>query len=810
MLSPRWRKVLRDLWGNKARTILVVLAIAVGVFAFGGNFIGQEVLMADMRAGYESINPANINMTLTYFEDDLVNAVKGMRQVADAEGRAIYGVKVKAKGDKWFNLDLVAVQDYDRLRINRITPEEGAWPPRRRQVVLERTSLSLLDVEVGDTLLIELANGDQHEIEFAGTVHDFNSIPANLFPWLTGYVSMETLEWLGHPGMCSELTIITEPEYNELEEIEEVAAEVKERLDRDGHYVVFVEVVEPGKHWASDATQAIFTILGLIGSASLVLSGFLVVNTITAVLAQQKRQIGMMKAVGATGRQVAGIYVVMVLTFGLLSLVVAIPAGVGLAYVSTMAVANFLNLNITNFHLSPRVLILEVIIALIVPLVAAAVPIVLAMLNTVQEAVSDYGITLTRKEGLLDRLLARVRGLPRPTLLSLRNTFRRRGRLALTLITLSLAGAMFVGVVSVRDSLMIEMDRIMKLFNFDLEFILDGPYQVRRLEREAMRVPGITAVEGWMYVEVQRIRPDGSEGSTFAVFGPPVDTPLVEPTLLDGRWLLPDDKNAIVLSHDIIRDEPDIKVGDEITLKLDEKERPFRVVGIISEVGEAFAYADFDHLARLLEVPGQSYVLFAGADQPHQEAQTGLLSLFAGPDLVQETYLDGVSSDLEDRLKRAGIGVSQSLTRDDIIGANIRQFNFIVIFMLFMALLLAVVGGLGLAGTMSLNVLERTREIGVMRSIGAANGSVRSVVMVEGLLIGLISWAIGAILSIPASLGFSTAVGMAFMGRPLVFSFSIQGVIAWLILALAVAAVASLLPAQRATQISVRESLAYE
>jgi putative ABC transport system permease protein len=130
--------------------------------------------------------------------------------------------------------------------------------------------------------------------------------------------------------------------------------------------------------------------------------------------------------------------------------------------------------------------------------------------------------------------------------------------------------------------------------------------------------------------------------------------------------------------------------------------------------------------------------------------------------------------------------------------------------MLFMALLLAVVGGLGLAGTMSLNVLERTREIGVMRSIGASNGSVRSVVMVEGMLIGLISWAIGAVLSIPASLGFSTAVGMAFMGRPLVFSFSIQGVIAWLVLALAVAAVASLLPAQRAAQISVRESLAYE
>ncbi len=127
-----------------------------------------------------------------------------------------------------------------------------------------------------------------------------------------------------------------------------------------------------------------------------------------------------------------------------------------------------------------------------------------------------------------------------------------------------------------------------------------------------------------------------------------------------------------------------------------------------------------------------------------------------------------------------------------------------------MAVLLAVVGGLGLMGTMSINVLERTREIGVMRAIGASDGSVRRIVIVEGVLIGVLSWAMGTAVAFPLSMLLSEAVGQSLLESPLSYTFSPPGALIWLVLVIVIATLASLLPAYRAARMSVRETLSYE
>jgi putative ABC transport system permease protein len=127
-----------------------------------------------------------------------------------------------------------------------------------------------------------------------------------------------------------------------------------------------------------------------------------------------------------------------------------------------------------------------------------------------------------------------------------------------------------------------------------------------------------------------------------------------------------------------------------------------------------------------------------------------------------------------------------------------------------MAFLLAVIGGLGLMGTMSINVLERTREIGVMRAIGASNKSVRRIFIVEGIIIGVISWLVGALLAMPISKVLSDLIGAQFLSAPLSYTFSLTGVIIWLGLVIVLATVASFLPAWNASRITVREVLAYE
>ncbi len=138
------------------------------------------------------------------------------------------------------------------------------------------------------------------------------------------------------------------------------------------------------------------------------------------------------------------------------------------------------------------------------------------------------------------------------------------------------------------------------------------------------------------------------------------------------------------------------------------------------------------------------------------------------------------------------------------------QFNIIIGMLLVMALLLAVVGGLGLMGTMSINVLERTREIGVLRAIGASNGAIRQIVMVEGQLIGLLSWLLGAATARLLSQPLSNAVGLLLLHAPLSYTFSIGGALIWLAIVVLLAALASLLPAWNASRLTVREVLAYD
>ena len=127
-----------------------------------------------------------------------------------------------------------------------------------------------------------------------------------------------------------------------------------------------------------------------------------------------------------------------------------------------------------------------------------------------------------------------------------------------------------------------------------------------------------------------------------------------------------------------------------------------------------------------------------------------------------------------------------------------------------MAVLLATVGGLGLMGTMSLNVIERTREIGVMRAIGASNRSLYQVIVGEGLTIGLISAAIAALLAAPLGYLLSIGVGLAFFQVPLSYQFAFDGVAIWVALAAGIGAAASAIPARSAARLTVCDTLAYD
>jgi putative ABC transport system permease protein len=264
-----------------------------------------------------------------------------------------------------------------------------------------------------------------------------------------------------------------------------------------------------------------------------------------------------------------------------------------------------------------------------------------------------------------------------------------------------------------------------------------------------------------------------------------------EPT--DGQWLADGRANGIVLNSDVVEDEPDLAVGDDIILDISGREDIWRVMGIVpTESRGPAVYVDHDAYAHATRAPGQA---------------THLQVVTERHDLASQQEMEEL---IFQHFEAQGLEVNGTETTEVMRDENRFLFTIIVAFLILMALLLATVGGLGLTTTMGINVFERVREIGVLRAVGAANASVRQIVLVEGISIGMLSWLVGTLLSFPVSRFMAEQLGLLLIGVPLSFEYSALATGLWFFVLLAVAVVATLGPARGAVRLTIREVLSYE
>jgi putative ABC transport system permease protein len=802
MLRARWYKVINDLFGNKTRTLLIVLSMSVGLFALGIILSARTILSDGLAESFAAINPSSGTVrTAELFEEDLIESVRSMQDVQEADARRNISARVQTRSGEWKNLTVFVVADYNDIRVNKVAPQNGAWPPPKHEILIERAALSVIDSQIDDVVLIRFPNDVERKIRIAGTAYDPAQLPAQIDGTPYGYITFDTLEWFGEPYGFNELHVIaTHPENKDW--AQQVVNRVKDKAEKSGYTIPLSMTAEPGQLPMDDILQGILLLMGLLGVLSLFLSIFLVVNTVSALLTQQKRQIGVMKAVGGSTIQILGMYLVMVLAYGVIALLIAIPLGVQGARVLSSTLATFFNFEIHSMEVPPQTFLIQIAIGLVLPVLASLVPFIASLRISASEAMSSYTMGRGRfGKSWIDQLLSGAnlwfaRNLSiRSILLSVRNTFRNKGRLTLTLITLTLGSATFISVFNVRASLSSTVEDIIKWFNCDMMLTLDRTYRADRVQLEALNVPGVTRTDVWIQLPTRRVRPDDSESGMIYMFAPTItpDSLIVSPAIVEGRWLFSSDDNAVVVPSAFLVDEPDLKLGGDIVLKIDGKEHTFKIVG--TYVGMAFApmiYANYDYMTRLTNHVGEADALMV-AMQSHDSA-----------------YVDAATSALEDHFERVGVRVSMVATINNERTEAEATFDVIVTLLLVMAILLALVGGLGLMGTMSINVLERTREIGVLRAIGAPNRGVAAVFILEGVVIGLLSWLMGAVLAIPMTQGLNQALGQAVMGSPLTWAYSMPGLWLWLVIVVLLSVLASFIPARTASRLTVREVLAYE
>ncbi|NJO83452.1 MAG: ABC transporter permease [Blastochloris sp.] len=342
---------------NPTRTILVVLSIFIGVFSVGLITGTQSIVVREMNAVYQGANPANATISVSTaggFRDTLVETIEDMDEVGSAEGRRRFSARVRAPLGDWQNITFVAIDDFDDVAIDRFSPLAGAWPPRDKQVLIERSGLTELDVQLGDVMLVEHIDGSrQRRIEIVGSVIAPTEPPAQ-FGGILGYVDEETMDWLsGSNDGYDQLLITSAERQDDIEHNREVAQEVYEKLQKSDLEPSFPNVSN-GEHPLNTFIGAMVAILGGMAVMSVFLSGFLVTNTIAALLAQQTRQIGIMKAVGARTQQIIGLYMVLVLSFGVITFVLAMPLGQLATSFFADLIAGFFNLTLTSTRVLSR------------------------------------------------------------------------------------------------------------------------------------------------------------------------------------------------------------------------------------------------------------------------------------------------------------------------------------------------------------------------------------------------------------------------------------------------------------------------
>jgi putative ABC transport system permease protein len=349
-------------------------------------------------------------------------------------------------------------------------------------------------------------------------------------------------------------------------------------------------------------------------------------------------------------------------------------------------------------------------------------------------------------------------------MLSLRTTFHRRGRLLLTVATLAIGGAVFIAALNVSASWAQSIAVDFEARRYDVDVRLTEAVDAARLAKTIASVPDVTHVESWIEV--------GREHDVLIGIDP--DSRLLALPLIEGRWLRGD--GEVVINQALAATHP----------RFD----GLRIVGVVRELGSApTAYASRRTVLARMKASG---------------------TLTRNARVVTRSHSAATAQEIERTLQRADLPVAHAQRLTDRRQALEDHLVIIESALFFAAALVVLVGALGLMSTLTLNVVSRTREIGVLSAIGAAPGTIASHVVFEGMVIGVLSWAVAVLASIPATWLIDRATGRIFIKTPVEFLIDPRALATWLALVLVLGAISSFYPAWRSTRIPVREALSYE
>ncbi len=587
------RKIWGDLWTRKGRTALVSISIFIGVAGVVTLITAGDLLVRQLKADIKAdelpmmqifglIPPSEGDVQLDdpAYLDALQQAFPDITALDGTANNPFYWKHTDQERFREARLMSYVKPMSDRpLAPMRLV--EGHFPqPGQHELAVEQRMAEDFHLKAGDQIDVRMLGEEGFPSEpwtIAGIV--FHAYSDN--PTLSMYVPYSDAPSItGVHGIN-----IWSIRFTDFETAKASQSEVQQFINDNTPYsAVFVMTEDPENNQAIQSTEQFAAILSVLAVVAMLVSGFLVLNVINNLVIEQRRQIGVMKSLGATRRETFAIYGGIAVSYGLIGMIPGVLVGIPLGYRMAVIVGDFANTLIDKFALSPVAIGLGIVLGLAVPIGSAIIPVYAGTRVSILEAMTDLGIGGGYNIGWLNRLIKRL-PLPLNIKQSLNNLTQKKIRLALTAFTLTLALTAFMGVSAVFVRINDVLHGILDSFEYQVIFQTTKSQEFETVQTVLMEnVEGIKEVyPGSGYIaQLDGYISPYNETSEIFMEGVVTESAFEGVDLAEGTaWKDDPNRKGIVLTNDITN-QIDKGVGDRVTITANGKPLELEIIGIVN------------------------------------------------------------------------------------------------------------------------------------------------------------------------------------------------------------------------------------
>lgn len=771
------RKSLADVTRRRLRTLLVVLGIAIGVLGLTAINVASDAMRASIAYSDNKSAAPDITFSVQAVDPSLASTLAAVPGVKTVQIDTVYSTRWHISTGH-VNTYIVAYANFNAVKLNTFELTSGRLPGAG-EIAMESSDRGLQKFAVGDTVTIETPHGLQ-SLRVVGLVRTPGLPGASFLSFATGYMSADGLAQL--TGLHSANDI--EVQVKNPSQVNTTARQLSGVLHNN--HVVVLSASTQGPNIDQIASDALFSIMRVLAIIALLLTGFLIINTVTTLITEQMKVIGTMKAIGGTRQSIIRSYLLSIAMYGVLGTALGLSLGIIFGYQILLFLSNLFTLDLGSFQVSASVILVSIAVGTGVPFVAAIIPLWTGTKITAHQAMSTYGMSNAQPGKSRHTLVSHLTWIPQTAWLGMRGIFRKRSRAVLTLLALTLSGTAFLSVQVTTYSFDQFLNKLLDTYHLNAQ-VSTNPQPYDHVKALMKTVPNVGQIERFEILNVK------THQAPFDLTGIEYNTHMYHYQLLAGRWFHGDEPNVLIIS-DVVAGKLHMKVGDKVVFSDATATATWTVIGEVSDQSDALdggtALTTIDDLHAFEGLPtnlARGFMIQAVDPSP--------------------SAVDHMANALDDTLSRAGLAPSIR-TNQQIVASNQTQFQLVSAILYAVSAIIALVGILGLFNTLAISVLERRREIGILRSMGATGWKVARVFWIEGISLATFAWIVAVIIGIPCAYVFIGLISAVLV--PVPFSFSPLSLATMLVLILAIATLACLGPAFTAARLRVSDILRYE